>query len=52
MDEWNTTWSNMLNITLVEAYKSQEGVNSQEKLIIVKEIFLDISKQLLEQIIL
>jgi hypothetical protein len=38
----------MPNATFVEAHKSQEVVNSQEKLIIVKEIFVDISKQMLK----
>jgi hypothetical protein len=32
----------------VEAQNSQEVMNSQKKLIIVKEIFLDIGKQMLE----
>ncbi len=32
------------NITFVEAQKIHEVVNSQEKLIIVEEFFLDISK--------
>jgi len=34
----------MPNIILVEAQKFQELMNSQEKLIIVKWIFLDIGK--------
>jgi hypothetical protein len=38
----------MPTTTLVEAQKSREVVNSQEKLIIIKEIFLDIGKQMLE----
>jgi hypothetical protein len=38
----------MPNITLVEAYKFQEVMNSYEKLITIEEIFLDISKQMLE----
>jgi hypothetical protein len=38
----------MPNITLVETEKSQDVMNSQEKLIIVEEIFLDIGKQMLE----
>ncbi len=45
---WNTTWSNMLNTNHVEAQKYQEVVNSQEKLIIVKKIFLNINRQMLE----
>jgi hypothetical protein len=48
MEGWNTTWPNMPNITPVDAHKSQEVMNSQRKLIIVKEFFLDISKQMLE----
>jgi hypothetical protein len=31
----------------MEAYKYQESVNAQEKLITVEEIFLDIGKQML-----
>jgi hypothetical protein len=34
----------MPNIIPMEAQKSQEVVNSQEKLITVEEIFLDIGK--------
>jgi hypothetical protein len=34
----------MPNITLMETQKSQEVTNSQEKLIAIKEIFLDIGK--------
>jgi hypothetical protein len=52
MEGWNTTWPGMPNTTLVEAQKSQEVVNSQDKLIIVEEIFLDISKKMLKQVIL
>jgi malate synthase len=48
MEGWNTTWLNMPNTTHVDAQKFQEVVNSQEKLIIVKEIFLKINKQMLE----
>jgi hypothetical protein len=44
MKGWNTTWLGMPNIIFVEAQKSQEVTNSQEKLITVKEIFLDIGK--------
>ncbi len=44
MDGWNTTWPSMPNTTLVETHKSQEIVNSQKKLITIKEIFLDIGK--------
>jgi hypothetical protein len=32
----------------MEAKKSQEVVNPQEKLIIIKDIFLNIGKQMLE----
>jgi hypothetical protein len=38
----------MPNVTFVEAHKYQEVVNSQEKLITVEEIFLDIGKQMLK----
>ncbi len=48
MEGWNITWPSMPNIIHVEAQKSQEVVNSQEKLIIVEEIFLDIGKHMLE----
>jgi hypothetical protein len=44
MEEWNTTWLGMPNIILMEAHKYQELVNSQEKLITLEEIFLDIGK--------
>jgi dsDNA-specific endonuclease/ATPase MutS2 len=48
MEGWNTTWSGLPNTTLMEAHKYQEVVNSQEKLITLEEIFLDIGKQMLE----
>jgi malate synthase len=48
MEGWNTTWLGMPNTTHVEAHKYQEVVNLQEKLITIKEIFLNISKQMLE----
>jgi hypothetical protein len=48
MEGWNTTWSGMLNNIPVDAQKSKEVVNSQGKLIIVEEIFLDISKHMLK----
>jgi hypothetical protein len=35
VEGWNTTWPGMPNTTFVEAQKSQEVMNSQEKLIIV-----------------
>ncbi len=44
MEGWNTTWRSMPNTTPLEAHKSQEVVNSQEKLITIEEIFLDIGK--------
>jgi hypothetical protein len=44
MEGWNTTWPSMPNTTLVDAQKSQEVMNSQGKLIIVEENFLDIGK--------
>jgi hypothetical protein len=46
MEGWNTTWPSMPNTNLVETQKSQEVVKTQEKLITLKEIFLD--KQMLE----
>jgi hypothetical protein len=49
MDGWNTTWLGMPNTTIVEAHKSHEVVNSQEKLIIIEEIFLDIGKKMLRR---
>ncbi len=42
----------MPNITPTEAQKSQDVMNSQEKLITIEEIFLDIVKQMLEIIYL
>ncbi len=42
------TWPSMLNATLVQTHKSEEVVISQEKLIIVEEIFQDINKYMLE----
>ncbi len=48
MEGWNITWSGMPNIIHVEAQKSQEVVNSQQKLIIVEDIFLDIGKHMLK----
>ncbi len=48
MEVWNTTQLGMPNTTPVDTQKSQEVVNSQGKLITTKEIFLDISKQMLE----
>jgi hypothetical protein len=41
MGGWNTT---LPNTTPIKTQKSQEVTNSLEKLIIVKEIFQDISK--------
>jgi hypothetical protein len=38
------TWPSMLNITPIEVKKSQEVVNSQEKLIMIEDMFLDIGK--------
>jgi len=48
MEGRNTTWLGMPNIILMETQKYQEVMNSQEKLIIIEEIFMDISKQMLE----
>ncbi len=44
MEGWNTTWPGMPNTTLMGAQKSQEVVNSQEKLNTIEDIFLDINK--------
>jgi hypothetical protein len=48
MEGWNTTWPSMPNTTPVETHKYHEVVNSQKKLIKVKEIFLDTGKKMLE----
>jgi hypothetical protein len=48
MEGWNTNWLGMPNTTIVDAHTLQEVENSQGKLITVKEIFLDIGKQMLE----
>jgi hypothetical protein len=42
----------MPNTTPMETQKSQDVMNSQEKLITIEEIFLDIVKQMLEIVIL
>jgi hypothetical protein len=47
MEGWNTTWLGMPNVILVKTQK-YEVVISQENLIIIKEIFQDISQQMLE----
>jgi hypothetical protein len=44
MEGWNTTCSGMPNITFTEAQKSQDVINSQENLITIEEIFLNIAK--------
>jgi len=44
MEGWNTTWPSIPNTIPMEAQKSQEVVNSQEKLITLKKIFLNIGK--------
>ncbi len=49
MEEWNTTWVGMLNTTPMDAHKYKKIVNSQGKLITLKEIFLEIGKQMLER---
>jgi hypothetical protein len=49
MERWNTTWPSMPNTIPVEAHKYHELVNLQEKLITIEEIFLDISKQMLNK---
>ncbi len=48
MDGWNTTQFGMPNATPMDAQKSQEVMNSQGKLITIKEIFLDINKEMLK----
>jgi hypothetical protein len=48
MEGWNTTWLGMPNVIFVKTQKYQEVVISQENLIIIKEIFQDISQQMLE----
>ncbi len=48
MEGWNITWPSMPNIIFVETQKSQKVVSSQKKLITIKQIFLDIDKQMLE----
>jgi hypothetical protein len=40
MEGWNTTWPCMPNTIPVDAQNSKKIMNSQGKLIIVKEIFL------------
>jgi len=51
MEGWNTTWPNMLDTTpSLITFKPQKFVLSQNKLILVKEIFKDISRQMLETI--
>jgi len=51
MEGWNTTWPNMLDTTpSLITFKPQKFVLSQNKLISVKEIFKDISRQMLETI--
>jgi hypothetical protein len=44
MEGCNTTWLGMPNTIPMKAYKFQEVMNSQEKLIAIKEIHLDIGK--------
>jgi hypothetical protein len=49
MDGWNTIWPHMLDITpSLEIPKLQESIVPQSKLILVKKIFQDISKQMLK----
>ncbi len=38
MEEWSTTWLSMPNTIPMETQKSQEVINSQEKLITIEEI--------------
>ncbi len=44
LEGWNITWPSTPNTSPMEAQKSQEVVNSQEKLVTIEKIFLDISK--------
>jgi hypothetical protein len=49
MDGWNTIWPRMPNITpSLEIPKFQESIVPQSKLILIEEIFQDISKQMLK----
>lgn len=49
MEEWNTTWLGMLDMTpSLETSNPQEYVISQSTLILVEKIFQDISRQMLE----
>ncbi len=49
MEGWNTTWLGVFDTTSsIETPKPLEFVISQSKLISIKEIFQDISKQMLE----
>ncbi len=48
MEGWNTTQSGILITTFIKTQKSQEVVDSQEKLIVKEESFQDICKQMLE----
>jgi hypothetical protein len=52
MGGWNTTCSGMPNTTPTEAQKSQDVMNSQEKPIKIKEIFLNNAKQMLKIVLL
>jgi hypothetical protein len=45
MEGWNATWLSMPNNKPIDTQKFQEVVNSRGKLIIVEEIFLDISSR-------
>jgi hypothetical protein len=46
MEGWNL--ARYVNITLVDAQKFKDVVNSQRKLITIEKVFLDVSKQMLE----
>ncbi len=48
MEGCNTTWLGMPNTTPMEARKFLEVASSQEKLITIEQIFLDIGKQMVE----
>ncbi len=49
MEGWNTMWLGMLNTTpFIETPKPQESTVFHNKLILIKEIFQDINRQMLE----
>jgi hypothetical protein len=49
MEGWNTMWLGTLNITpFIETPKPQESIVFHNKLILIKNIFQDINRQMLE----